>query len=120
MTGEVPPKSRQPGARRPALALAHGDAAWIQHAPRYVTDIANAAGYAHCCGPADCERAPEGAIRSTEWRSGRPSASSCPAKLPDRPCGETAGLRHLDHAHRRENRRILDAFAMIDDSECMN
>lgn len=41
-------------------AQAHGDAAWIQADPRYVT-----AQGGHCCGPTDCERAPEGAIVET-------------------------------------------------------
>lgn len=49
----------------PAVAFAHGDAAWIQRDPRYVTNIATSAGYSHCCGPADCEMAPEGAIRQS-------------------------------------------------------
>ncbi|MBN9525759.1 MAG: hypothetical protein J0H82_06140 [Alphaproteobacteria bacterium] len=45
----------------PALALAHGDAAWIQHDPRYV-DQRNI----HCCGEHDCERAPADAVRATD------------------------------------------------------
>ena len=37
--------------------LAHGDAAWIQAEERFK----DASGV-HCCGPADCSKAPKGAI----------------------------------------------------------
>lgn len=43
------------------LALAHGDAAWIQADPRYVDQRG-----VHCCGVHDCERAPAGAARATD------------------------------------------------------
>jgi len=42
-------------------ARAHGDAAWIQADPTYVTAMGS-----HCCGPADCERVPEGEVVETE------------------------------------------------------
>jgi hypothetical protein len=44
---------------------AHGEAAWIMEDPSYVTGAG-----AHCCGPNDCERAPDGAVLETapgEW-----------------------------------------------------
>jgi hypothetical protein len=80
LTGEVPPKSRQPGARRPALVRrihflaskfqrrspltreAHDETRGCVVRPA-ATDIANAVGHTDCCGPADCEQAPHGAIR---------------------------------------------------------
>lgn len=50
----------------PFVATAHGDANWIQRDPRYVTDIQiSTGGYSHCCGPADCEMAPDDAIVPT-------------------------------------------------------
>lgn len=42
------------------LAWAHGEASWIMREPRFVT-VNNV----HCCGPADCARAPKGAVRAT-------------------------------------------------------
>jgi hypothetical protein len=41
-------------------ALAHGDAAWIMNEPGYVTGSGS-----HCCGPTDCERAPDGEVVET-------------------------------------------------------
>ena len=36
---------------------AHGEAAWIMEDPAYVTGAGS-----HCCGPGDCERAPDGEV----------------------------------------------------------
>lgn len=44
---------------------AHGEAAWIMEEPAYVTGAGS-----HCCGPTDCERAPDGEVVETapgEW-----------------------------------------------------
>ncbi len=38
----------------PGLALAHGDAAWIQHEPRYLMRGDNR----HCCDVSHCHRGP--------------------------------------------------------------
>ncbi len=45
----------------PAMALAHGDAAWIQHNPAYLMRIANT----HCCDESHCHRVPADFVRRT-------------------------------------------------------
>ena len=42
-------------------AYGHGEAAWIMADPKHM----DARGV-HCCGPADCERAPKGAVKVTK------------------------------------------------------
>ena len=57
-----------------SIALAHGDAMWIENnigAPegeRYLDDQ-----LVHCCGPKDCEVAPEGAIIEKDGKMHIPS-----------------------------------------------
>ena len=49
----------------PPPARAHGEAAWIMEEPSYVTGAG-----AHCCGPTDCGRVPDGEVVETapgEW-----------------------------------------------------
>ena len=41
-----------------AVALAHGDAEWIQKNPDFVDKFGH-----HCCSPNDCERIPESYVR---------------------------------------------------------
>jgi len=41
-----------------ALALAHGEAEWIQKNPEFVDRFGH-----HCCSPTDCERIPESYVR---------------------------------------------------------